>query len=365
MGTRCGRVERRESPIFLYYVCWPRGPHSGLLYFGLVFPSGLASRVFDMKTDFRQQQSSGKHGPVEVVADYGDLCGEGPLWDDKKQILYWTDIDGKKFYRYLWLARRHELVHEGFQVNGSSMQEAGGFVVTNSSGIWLWHPPAQPTLLASEVDGKDCVMNDCIADPEGRVYSGSYHYNPTGVAAPSYLFRIDRDGSVHVVDEGIQFSNGLAFSRDCSTLYFSDSVARCIYAYNWNRETGNLANRRVFVRVPREHGFPDGLTVDAEGFIWCAHWFGACITRYDPDGKLERRVTLPAAQTSSLAFGGPDLDIIFVTSAAKSNMLAEAPPGYDPDRVLVGGRLYQMRSDIQGKTEHRSRIRLDAPSKPQ
>src|SRR5437763_12263609 len=147
-------------------------------------------------------------------------------------------------------------------------------------------------------------MNACVADPEGRVYSGSYHYNPSGVAAPSYLFRIDRDGSVHVVDEGIQFSNGLAFSRDCSTLYFSDSVARCIYAYNWNRETGNLANRRVFVRVPREHGFPDGLTVDAEGFIWCAQWFGARITRYDPDGKVQRVVTFPATQTSSLAFGG-------------------------------------------------------------
>src|SRR5438270_80213 len=221
MGTRCWRVERRESPIFLHYVCWPRGPHSGLLYFGLVFPSGLASRVFDMKTDFRQQQSSGKHGPV-------------------------------------------------------------------------------------------------------------------GVAAPSYLFRIDRDGSVHVVDEGIQFSNGLAFSRDCSTLYFSDSVARCIYAYNWNRETGNLANRRVFVRLPREHGFPDGLTVDAEGFIWCAHWFGARVTRYDPDGKVERVVALPATQTSSLAFEGPDLDVIFVTSASKSNMLTEAPAGYNPERVFVG-----------------------------
>ena len=316
-----------------------------------------------MKTDFRQQ-SSGKQPAIEVVADYGDLCGEGPLWDDKKQILYWTDIDGKKSYRYLWNECRHEFVQKGFQVNGWTMQESDGFVVTNSSGIWLWNPPAEPILLASELDGKDCVMNDCIADPEGRVYSGSYHYNPTGVAAPSYLFRIDTDGSVHVADEGIQFSNGLAFSADCNTLYFSDSVARCIYSYNWERETGNLSNRRVFVRVPREHGFPDGLTVDAEGFVWCAQWFGARITRYDPDGKVQRVVTFPATQTSSLAFGGPDLDTIFVTSAGLSNMLAEAPRGYDPDKVLVGGRLYRMRSDVQGRREYRSRIRMDARSAP-
>jgi sugar lactone lactonase YvrE len=333
------------------------------LHFGVVFPSGVASRVFNMKTDFRQQ-SSGKQPAIEVVADYGDLCGEGPLWDDKKQILYWTDIDGKKSYRYLWNERRHELVQQGFQINGWTMQESGGFVITNSSGMWLWDPPAQPKLLASEVDGKDCVMNDCIADPEGRVYSGSYHYNPTGVAAPSYLFRIETDGSVHVADEGIQFSNGLAFSADCSTLYFSDTVARCIYAYNWHRESGNLTNRRVFVRVPREHGFPDGLTVDAEGFLWCAQWFGARITRYDPDGKVERVVTLPATQTSSLAFGGPDLDTIFVTSAGLSNMLAEAPRGYDPDKAFVGGKLYRMRSDVQGRREHRSRIRMCAGSTP-
>ncbi|HJS98184.1 MAG TPA: SMP-30/gluconolactonase/LRE family protein [Terriglobales bacterium] len=317
-----------------------------------------------MKTGLRQKHSSGKQGPIEVVADYGNLCGEGPLWDDQKQILYWTDIDGKKFYRLLWKEHRHELVHDGFQVNGACLQQNGGFLVTNSSGVWLWSPPSKPMLLASEAEGQECVLNDCIADPEGRVYSGSYHYIPGGVAAPSFLFRIDNDGSVHIADEGIQFSNGLAFSPDCGTLYFSDSVARCIYAYQWHRETGSLSNRRVFIRLPREQGFPDGLTVDAEGFIWCAHWFGACITRYDPDGKLERRIAIPATQTSSLAFGGPDLNVIFVTSASLNNMLEEAPPGYDPNRVFVGGRLYQMSSDVQGRKEYRSRIRAHADSKP-
>jgi D-xylonolactonase len=103
------------------------------------------------------------------------------------------------------------------------------------------------------------------------------------------------------------------------------------------------------------------LTVDAQGFLWCAHWFGARITRYDPDGKVERRLLLPATQTSSLAFGGPDLDVIFVTSASMSNMLQMAPPGYDPHKVYVGGRLYQIRSDVQGREEYRSRIRHAPP----
>jgi D-xylonolactonase len=315
-----------------------------------------------MKTDLRQQQRTANRARIEVVADYGDLCGEGPLWDDKKNVLYWTDIDGKKVYRFLWNERRHELLHDGFQVNGWCMQQSGGFVVTNANGIWLWNPNSKPILLASEADGKDCVMNDSIADREGRVYSGSYHYNPAGGALPSFLFVVDTDGSVRVVDEGIQFSNGLAFSPDGGTLYFSDTVARCIYAYNWHRDTGKLTGRRVFVRLPREEGFPDGLTVDEEGFLWCAHWFGACITRYDPDGKRERCVKMPAAQTSSLAFGGPDLDVIFVTSASKSNMLPMAPVGYDPERVYVGGRLYRMNSDVRGRPEHRSRVRVNPGS---
>lgn len=312
-----------------------------------------------MKTDLHKKKNS-EQAQVQVVADYGDLCGEGPMWDYEKEILYWTDIDGKKFYRYLWGEQRHELVQEGFKVNGFAMQQGGGFVVTNSEGAWLWSPGSKPTLLASEADGQECVLNDCIADAEGRVYSGSYHFNPNGASAPSFLFCIGTDGSVHVVDEGIQFSNGLAFSPDGSTLYFSDSTARCIYAYECRPGTAKLKNRRVFVRLPREEGFPDGLTVDADGFIWCAPWFGGCVMRFDPDGKLERRIKVPASQTSSLAFGGPDLDVIFVTSAGLNNMLEFAPRGYDPRKIHVGGQLYRVRSDIQGRREHRSRIRIAA-----
>ena len=293
---------------------------------------------------------------IRVVADCCNLCGEGPLWDEKEQILYWTDITGKQFFRYRWQDRRYERIHEGFQIGGFCLQEGGGFVVTNSQGIWLWRPESVPLLLASEADGQECVMNDCVADPEGRVYSGSYHLDASGVSKPSFLFRVDVDGSVHVADEGIQFSNGLAFSPDCSTLYFADTVARCIYAYDWCRKDGELQNRRVFVRIPREQGVPDGLAVDAEGFLWCAHWFGGCLTRYDADGKLERLIETPATQTSSLTFGGPELNEVFITSAAASNALSLAPLGYEPEKVFVGGPLYQMPTDIQGKLDYRSRI---------
>jgi sugar lactone lactonase YvrE len=293
---------------------------------------------------------------IEIIADDGNLCGEGPMWDEREAALYWTDITGRKFFRYLWREQRHERLSDGFQVGGFSRQEDGGFVVTNSGGIWLWRPGEDGLLLANEADGQECVMNDCAADPEGRVYSGSWHLDEEGRSAPSFLFRVDRDGTVHVADEGICFSNGLAFSPDASTMYFADTVARVIYAYDWRRSDGALQNRQVFARIDRDEGVPDGLCVDAEGYVWCAHWFGGCVSRFDPDGKRERRMDFPATQTSSLVFGGPDLDEIYVTTAAQTNAVALAPEGYDPGSVFVGGPLYRVRAGIRGQLKYRSRI---------
>jgi sugar lactone lactonase YvrE len=188
------------------------------------------------------------------------------------------------------------------------------------------------------------------------VYSGSWHLDDEGQSAPSYLFRVDTDGTVHVADDGICFSNGLAFSPDCSTMYFADSVERAIYAYDWRCSDGALRNRRVFARIDRSEGIPDGISVDAEGYLWCAHWFGGCVSRFDPDGKRERVLKFPAAQTSSVAFGGPELDEIYVTSAALSNATALAPNGYDPASVFLGGPLYRVRSGIQGQLKYRSKV---------
>ena len=293
---------------------------------------------------------------VEVVADAGSLCGEGPFWDEREQALYWTDITGCKLFRYLWQERRHELLSDNFEVSGFCRQQDGGYVVTNSRGIWLWSPGKAAHLLAKEVDGQECVMNDCSADPVGRVYGGSCHLDAEGRSAPSFLFRVDTDGSVTIADEGICFSNGVAISDRNNTLYFADTVARCIYAYDWRRSDGALSNRRVFARVDRSEGVPDGLAIDAEGFVWCAQWFGGCVTRFDPDGKPERCIAIPAAQSSSVCFGGPDLDEIYVTSAAKSNAEVLAPEGYDPARVFLGGPLYRVKLGIRGQLKYRSNI---------
>ena len=255
---------------------------------------------------------------LTVIADYGDLCGEGPLWDQDSQTLYWTDQTGQKFYRYRPASAKSDLVHEGLEISGFAINRPGGFLTTNSRGIWLWDGQTDPVLIADEVQGVKCQMNDCIADPVGRLFSGSYFYDPGKPYPLGQLMRVDTDRTVHIVDEGIHLSNGLGFSPDEKTLYFTDSAARTIYAYDYDRSTGNVSRRRILVKVPIEEGLPDGLTVDAEGFVWSAQWYGGCIVRYDPDGKEERRLEAPAKQVSSLIFGGESLTDIFITSADRS-----------------------------------------------
>lgn len=296
---------------------------------------------------------------LSVIAEYGDLCGEGPIWDVKAQRLYWTDITGQKFYCYDWASKQHRLVRAGFEVGGAAFNRAGGFVVANSSGVWLWDEPREPRLIVEQADGHKCQLNDCIADPAGRFLAGSVFYDPSKDYALGNLFRVDTDGTAHVIDEGIHLANGLGFSVDAKTLYLTDSAERTIYAYDYDPRGGSVSNRRVFVKVPATSGLPDGLTVDAEDFVWSAEWYGSRVVRYDPDGKIERTIATPAKQTSSLAFGGPDLTDIFITSAAKSEPMPIMPPDYDPNTGYFGGALYRINLGIRGKAEFVADIRVN------
>lgn len=294
---------------------------------------------------------------IRVVADYDDLCGEAPLWDPDSGTLYWADSVGLKFYKFFPDTGSHEVVKYGIEINGIALNRSGGFLISNNRGVWLWDSGDNLKLIVDVADGSKCQMNDCIADPEGRLFVGSWFFNPTESYELGKLIRIDVDGTAHVVDEGIHLANGLAFSPDARTLYFTDSAARRIYAYGYDRETGSIRNRRVLVQVAATEGLPDGLTVDAEGYLWSAQWYGGCVVRYDPEGKVERRVQIPAKQTSSVMFGGRDLTDLFITSAAKSEPMPIMPEGYDPTVGRLGGQLYCIHLEIRGKHEYEANFR--------
>jgi sugar lactone lactonase YvrE len=293
---------------------------------------------------------------ASVLVDSHDLCGEGPLWDERSQSLYWTDQTSAKFQRYDYESHNHTVVKAGFGINGFALQESAGFIVTNDSGIWSWDANTEPRLIVAEVNGAKCKMNDCIADPEGRLFSGSVFYDPSEDYQRGKLMRVDVDGSAHVLDEGFHISNGLAFSLDLTCLYFTDSGARRIYQYDYDRASGEIGNRRILVQVQKNEGLPDGLTVDSEGFLWSAQWYGSCIVRYDPDGREERRIPIPAKQVSSVTFGGPDLTDIFVTSAGLSEPMPVMPAGYDANQGHFGGQVFRLRAEVPGRLEFRTRV---------
>jgi D-xylonolactonase len=297
---------------------------------------------------------------VKAIADYGNLCGECPVWDPESKVVRWVDNSDSKFYEYEPASGIHRLANEGVQINGFRPNRAGGFVITNNAGIWLWNGASDTRLICDSIGGEPCPVNDCVADAAGRLITGSLFYDPARSYRLGNLLRVDNDGEVEILDEGFHISNGLAFSPDGSILYFADSAARTIYAYDYRLERGLVSNCRVFVQVPGDEGLPDGLSVDADGFVWSAQWYGSCIVRYDPDGRVERRIAIPAKQTSSLTFGGADLTDIFITSAGLSEPMPIMPPGYDPDSGCIGGALYHVNLGIQGKPEAQASIALPA-----
>jgi D-xylonolactonase len=150
----------------------------------------------------------------------------------------------------------------------------------------------------------------------------------------------------------------MGFSPGMDRLYFADSAARIIFSYEYDLQTGSVRDKKVFVQVPAEEGLPDGLAVDADGCIWSAQWYGGCVVRYDPSGKVLQRLRVPAKQSSSVAFGGPDLTDIFITSAAQSEPMPIMPPGYDPVSGNFGGALYHANLGIAGQPQLLADIRL-------
>ena len=190
---------------------------------------------------------------------------------------------------------------------------------------------------------EDSRFNDVIADPAGRVFCGTM---PAGDRL-GRLYRLDTDGAIAPVLEGIDISNGMGFTPDRRGMYYTVSNRRTISLFDYDRETGALMNERPFVRTPAGEGIPDGMTIDAEGYVWSARWDGSVLVRYAPDGREDRRIAFPAKKVSSAIFGGPDYADLYVTTAG-GNRKDEEGPG--------AGALFRLRPGVRGVPEFASRI---------
>lgn len=282
----------------------------------------------------------------ELIADYACVVGEGPLWHPFEKRVYWTDIGTGRLFRYDPATGRHEKFYEGEPVGGFTIQADGALLLFGNRGsVRIWRNGTLETVIEEIPEEQGSRFNDVIADPAGRVFCGTM---PTGERYGN-LYRLDTDGTLTKLLEGIGCSNGMGFTPDCKQMYYTDSHRYEIYLFDYDEATGSLRNQRLFVRTPEKEGFPDGLTVDAEGYVWSAKWDGSCLVRYSPDGKEERRISFPVLKVSSLTFGGGDLTDIFVTTA-----------GGDKKEIngAAAGALFHINVGIQGKPEFFSRMGL-------
>lgn len=282
---------------------------------------------------------------VELIADYACETGENPLWHPVERRLYWLDIPAGRIFRYDPGTGVHERCFEGEDaIGGMTLQADGSLLLFMSRGaVRIWRDGELTTLIDEIPEERETRFNDVIADPIGRVFAGTM----PAENRPGHLYRVRRDCSYEVVQGGLGVANGLGFTPDRTGMYHTDSDARKIYLYDYDAMTGEVSNRRVFARVAEEEGSPDGLTVDAEGYVWSARWDGWCIVRYAVDGTEVMRVEMPTPKVSSLTFGGPDYTDMYVTTAGGNDRGANGPQA---------GSLYRINLGIRGVPDFPSRI---------
>lgn len=244
------------------------------------------------------------------------ILGESAEWDAVHQALFFVDIWGQKVLRYdcatgatqSWAVPRH--------IGGLALREAGGALLAMQDALYtLDFASGESTKIAGPVfDHPRCTINDGCVDRRGRFVFGATDMDFQNPQPRGGVYAIDAAHQVTRLDGDIHISNSHCFSSDGRTLYCADSHLHTMYAYDYDLDTGLATNRRVFVSTQDLGGMPDGSTVDADGLVWMAVFDSRKVAAFRPDGQLERTVELPVRMVSSVAFGGPNLDILYVTS---------------------------------------------------
>jgi D-xylonolactonase len=279
-----------------------------------------------------------------MIADYACQTGEGPLWHPQEKRVYWVDIPLGRLFRYDPESGEHEMCLEGDAIGGFTIQADGRLLLFMAKGaIKIWDNGNLTTLKGSLPHEQESRFNDVMADPEGRVFCGT-------MPSPDHLgrlYRLDTDSTITEILDEIKCSNGMGFTLDGKSMYYTDSGAKKIYLFDYDQPTGELSNQRVFADSGDEVGVPDGMTVDAQGYVWSAGWDRSCLTRIASDGTEERRVEFPAKKVSCVTFGGEDYTDMYVTTAG----------GHQKDTDGAGaGALFRINLGIRGIEEHYSRI---------
>ncbi|MBP2232782.1 sugar lactone lactonase YvrE [Azospirillum agricola] len=285
--------------------------------------------------------------PFSCVLDARAKLGESPVWSVAEQALYWVDIKGRALNRFDPAAGTNRAWAVPEDIGCVGLRKGGGFVAGMRSGLWELDGEGRPLALlaANPEDHAASRFNDGRADPAGRFLAGTLDEPKAGGKA--HLYRLDRRGLAALAG-GILTSNGLAFSPDGRTLYHSDTPTFTVYRYRYDPATGEVSDREVFVRLEPtgdDRGRPDGAAVDSEGCYWTALYEGGRVRRYAPTGALLSEHPVPARCPTMVAFGGPDLRTLYLTTASAGRPVEEL------ERFPQSGGIFALAVDAPGLPE--------------
>jgi len=280
---------------------------------------------------------------AEPVGDVTAVLGEGPYWRPEDEVLLWVDIP--RGLLYLTRPQLGETITVELGEVSAAFPAVGGGILT-AGGRHVTLRAARPgegwagRIIAEAPHGNGIRFNDAAVDPAGRVWVGSMDLaekEPLGT-----LYRLDTGGMLTPVVEGATVSNGIGWSPDGTRMYYNDSPKRRIEMFDYDQATGSAYQRRVFADLSDVNGFPDGLTVDADGCVWVAMFAGGTLRRFTPAGHPDAVIPLPVSRPTSCAFGGPGMADLFVTTAHRD--LTDAQREAEP----LAGRLLRLRPGPAG-----------------
>lgn len=272
-----------------------------------------------------------ENADIRILVPCKNTLGEGPVWDVEEQRLYWIDSFSNKLFRCTETGTEIETWDVPAKIGSMALRAQGGAVIALQTGFhFLDLKTGETTLIHDpESDLPSTRLNDGKVDRQGRFIAGSMDMSEE--AANGALYRLDPDLSVHRLASEIICSNGPCWSPDGQIFYFTDTWSEEISAYDYDLQTGTPTNKRRFIDFKEIGGAPDGATVDAEGYVWSAAVYSGQIVRIAPDGRLDRVIKMPVLKVTSVMFGGPDLNILYVTSMARPPL-----PRFPEDGPMAG-----------------------------
>lgn len=278
---------------------------------------------------------------IEVAVAAGDVLGEGVVWSPRAGAVLWTDIVGKRLWTYDVTTQTATIAQLPDRLTCLAPMGDGALLAGFAGGLATYSNGQSSPLFAVEADQPRTRLNDGRLDREGRFVFGTMDEGEGGPQPIAHVWRYDGTSKPQPILSEFRITNSIAFSPDGRTLYVADTPMKVIMAYDYSID-GFASNARVFAQVGPEGGYPDGSTVDSEGYLWNCEWEGHRVVRYDPKGRVDRIIPMPVSKPTCCAFGGEDLSTLYVTSARY---------GMTEDQLLAepaAGALFAIRPGVRG-----------------